>query len=320
VSTDWRERIEAAAKRIAPHVRQTPVVQWPEASAWLKLENEQVTGSFKARGGGHKLLCTPADQRSLGVVTASSGNHGAGVAHAAKALGCPLIVFVPDHADPSKVARIQALGAQVRVHGDDCVDTERHARSWAEQTGRVYISPYNDLDVVAGQGTVGVELLEQVPELDIVYVSMGGGGLISGVGSYLKACRPWVEVVACSPAQSPAMHQCLAAGRIIDVPCASTLSDATAGGVEPGAVTFGICQQVIDRRVLVDESEIASAMRLVHSVLGIRIEGAAGVAVAAWIREAQTHKDRNVGIIICGGNIDENDLNQVLSQAPPPSE
>ena len=250
MSQDWQDKVEAAAARIAPLVRRTPVVQWPQAQAWLKLENQQVTGSFKARGGGHKLLCLSEQARATGVVTASSGNHGAGVAHAAQQLGCPLVVFVPEHADPEKIARIAALGADVHTYGEDCVDTEAHARAWADQTGRTYISPYNDLEVIAGQGTVAQELLEQVPKLDAVYVAVGGGGLISGIGSYLKSRRPNVEIIACSPSQSPAMHMCLAAGAIVDVPCGETLSDATAGGVEPGAVTFDLCQQVIDRSAL----------------------------------------------------------------------
>jgi threonine dehydratase len=293
------------------------VTRWPQSQAWLKLENEQVTGSFKARGGGHKLASLSAEARALGVVTASSGNHGAGVAHAGAAMGCPVMVFVPEGADASKVARIRALGADVQTHGTDCVQTEAHARAWAAQHGRIYVSPYNDLEVVAGQGTIGLELLEQVPDLARVYIAVGGGGLISGVGSYLKTVRPDIEVVACSPARSPAMHECLEAGHIIDVPCDDTLSDATAGGVEPDAVTFGLCQAVIDRSELVSEQEIADAMRAIHQTLGIGIEGAAGVAMATYLREQSRHKDEPCAVIICGGNIAPETLQRVLNNASP---
>ncbi len=313
MNQSWQERIEAAASRIAPHVHRTPVVQWPDTNAWLKLENEQVTGSFKARGGGNKLLCLSAADRARGVVTASSGNHGAGVAHAAAALGCPLVVFVPTHADPAKVEKIRALGAQVTPHGDDCVETEAHARAWAAQSGMPYISPYNDAEVVAGQGTIGVELLEQLPNLDAVFISVGGGGLISGIGTYLKARKPDVEIVACSPARSPAMHRCLEAGSIIDVPCADTLSDATAGGVEPGAITFELCRAVIDRCILVEEEQIAHSMRQAHARLGIQIEGAAGVALSAWAATASDYRDKTAAIIICGGNVDPETFHQVLN-------
>ncbi len=317
MSRDWRALIEAAAVRIAPHVHRTRVVRWPQAGVWLKLESEQVTGSFKARGSSHKLLRLGPERRAAGVVTASSGNHGAGVAHAAKALDCPVVVFVPHHADPAKVARIGELGAEVLAHGDDCVDTEAHARAWAAQTGRPYISPYNDLDVVAGQGTIGAELLDQLPDLDVVFVAMGGGGLISGVGAYLKACRPQVEIVACSPARSPAMHASLEAGRIIDVPCEDTLSDSTAGGVEPGAITFDLCRAVIDRSILVDEAEIATAMRRLHGDMGLRVEGAAGVAVAAWARVAADYLDRDVALVICGANITDDAFEEVLASGGP---
>jgi threonine dehydratase len=227
------------------------------------------------------------------------------------------VVFVPHHADTEKLGKIRDLGAKVRVHGDDCVDTEAHARAWANENGQTYISPYNDSDVIAGQGTVAFELLSQVDKLDAVFVSVGGGGLISGIGAYLKARCPEVEIVACSPIQSPAMHACLEAGRIIEVPCGDTLSDATAGGVEPGAITFPLCQRVIDRSVLVDEAGIAAAMRRVHTELSLRIEGAAGVAVAAWEAEAAVYRDRRVGIIICGGNISDGAFKRLIGKDPP---
>jgi threonine dehydratase len=195
------------------------------------------------------------------------------------------------------------------------VDTEAHARAWAVQAGRCFVSPYNDLDVVAGQGTVGLELLEQVPDLDIVYVAVGGGGLISGVGSYLKSVRPSVEIIACSPARSPAMHRCLEAGEIVDVHCEDTLSDATAGGVEPGSITLGLCQQVVDRSELVSEAEIADAMRAVFQTLDIGIEGAAGVAMAVYLRERAHTAGKTCAVIICGGNISPVDLAQVLQGA-----
>lgn len=317
MSYDWQARVSQAAQRTATLVSRTPVIQWPQSPTWLKLENTQVTGSFKARGGGHKLASLSASARALGVVTASSGNHGAGVAHAGEALGCPVMVFVPEGADPSKVSRIRALGAQVQTHGTDCVQTEAHARAWAAQHGRIYVSPYNDIDVIAGQGTIGLELLEQVPNLARVYVSVGGGGLISGVGGYLKAVRPEIEVIACSPQRSPAMHACLQAGEIIDVECEETLSDATAGGVEPDAVTFELCQAVIDRSELVSEAEIAAAMRLVHQTLSIEIEGAAGVAMAVYLREQSRQQGAHCAVIICGGNIAADTLERVLDHRPP---
>lgn len=316
---DWRSAIEAAAERIAPVVRHTPVLAVPALApndatdVWLKLENQQVTGSFKARGGSSKLLSLSPEDRARGVVTASSGNHGAGTAHAAAQIGIPLTVFVPTHADADKVQRIEDLGATVHRFGEDCAETEAHARSLAAHRGQTYISPYSDLEVIAGQGTIAVELIEQLEAVDAVFVSMGGGGLIAGIGSYLRVMQPEARVVGCSPSASPAMHACLEAGQIIDVLCHDTLSDATAGGVEQGAITFPLCQQVVDRSLLVSEGDIATAMRTVHAATGLRIEGAAGVAVAGWLQVASEFSGLRVAIVICGGNISDSAWDRVLA-------
>ena len=183
-----------AEKVVREYLRLTPAEHSPflsyktGAEVFLKLENFQVTGSFKARGAINKLSSLTDEEKALGVITASSGNHGLGVASGAKKLGIQSTVYVPEYADPSKVQAIEFEGAKVKFVGDDCVITESAARKDAEQSGEVYISPYNDLDVIAGQGTIGVELLQQLESLDAVFVAVGGGGLISGIGAYLKMC------------------------------------------------------------------------------------------------------------------------------------
>src|SRR5262249_30433134 len=156
---------------------------------------------------------------------------------------------------------IEGLGARIHHAGDDPLTAELAARRAAEESGRVFISPYNDLDVVAGQGTIAVEMLEQLPALDAVFVAVGGGGLIGGIGAYLKEAAPGCEIVGCWPENSPVMHECLRAGKIVEVPERPTLSESTAGGLEPGSVTFDLCRRVIDRSVLVTEEEILAAMR-----------------------------------------------------------
>jgi threonine dehydratase len=313
-----RTIIEESSKRIAPYLRETPV----ERSAWLsscsdgdvflKLENFQITGSFKARGALNKLTSLTADERKLGVVTASSGNHGAAVAYGSNALGVDAEVYVPKSASPAKIAVIKSYGAQVELFGDDCVETEARARARAEETGRIYISPYNDETVMAGQGTVGVELHRRLETVDAVFVSLGGGGLIGGMGTYLKETLGDVEIVAVSPEQSPAMHECLEAGKIIDVPCFDTLSDGTAGGVEPGAITYEVCAQVVDRSLLVSEDAIAEAMRTFIEKHRMMIEGAAGVALAGFLQVAKDYKDKRVAIIVCGANISLEKLSGVI--------
>ena len=312
---DIRAQVERAVRRVSPRVRRTPVEPSPllGPSVFLKCENFQVTGSFKVRGATNAMLVMSESERAQGVVTASSGNHGLGVATAAKQLGIPATVFVPTGADDSKVAAIQALGVTVERVGDDCVDTEAYAQMIAEHHKKTYISPYNNASVMAGQGTIGHELLEQIPDLGAVFVAIGGGGLISGIGGYLKARDPNIQIIGCSPAASPAMHACLEAGRIIDVPCRDTLSDATAGGVEPGAITFETCQQVVDRSILVGEADIAAAVRDIVETHHMLIEGAAGVAVAGYRAVASEFQGINTAIVLCGANISKRALLQVIS-------
>jgi threonine dehydratase len=316
----WMNRFRDAQARIAPYIERTRCVQVPElgaitgGAAYLKLENEQVTGSFKARGAVHKLLQITEAARSGGVLAASSGNHGAAVAYAASRLGCPATVFVPNYASEVKKSAIQGYGATVHVEGDDCVDTEALARVAAAERDLPYVSPYNDEQVMIGQGSTAVEILEQVPSVEVVLVALGGGGLIGGMGRYLKAASPNVEVIAVSPEKSPAMHRCMEAGESIEVPCFKTLSDATAGGVEPGAITVDVCCEVVDRSILVSEEAIASGMRWLYTHHGMVVEGAAGMALAGFFELAEYLKGKQVVVVICGANIDEQTRREVLGK------
>lgn len=315
---DVRQEVIEAEHRIRAFVRTTPVEFSHVLSAagkcrvHLKLENQQLTGAFKLRGAMNKLLALDEPTRAKGVVAASSGNHGMAVACGASRLGCPAVVFVPDAAVESKVEAIQAYGVEVRRRGADCVLTEANARDFAAAEHMTYISPYNDPLVVAGQGTIGLELEEQLPDLDAIFVSLGGGGLVSGVGGYLKGAGRNVGVVACSPENSPVMHASLAAGRIVEMESRPTLSDGTAGGVEQGSITFDLCRRVIDECVLVTEDEIGAAIRLIVNHHHTLIEGAAGVAVAAFLKQTDRYRDKNVAILLCGANIDTDVLKRIL--------
>ena len=186
------------------------------------------------------------------------------------------------------------------------MEAEVAARAAAEKSGKVFISPYNDIDVMAGQGTIAVELLEQLGMVDAVFVAVGGGGLIGGMGAYLKSCSPQTEVVGCWPQNSPVLYESIKAGKILDdVEEWPTLSESTAGGLEAGSVTLDVCRNVIDRSLLVSEDEILSAMRLLRDKKGWFVEGAAGVAVAAFIKEAKRYRGKTVAVVICGGNLSE---------------
>ncbi len=313
-----RPEVRGATERIAGRVRRTPVERSTALAAdgrgavWLKLENLQLTGSFKLRGASNKILSLDESKRRRGVVAASSGNHGAAVACAAAAAGCSAVVFVPEEVASTKLAAIRSWGAEIRTLGGDPVLAELAARRHANTAGMTYISPYNDPAVIAGQGTLGAELAEQLPRLDAVFLAMGGGGLIAGAGGYLKAVWPGLRVVACSPERSPVMHASLEAGRILEMESLPTLSDGTAGGVEPGAVTFELCREIVDQSVLVSEGQIRDAVRLIVGHHHTLIEGAAGVAVAGYLANRERFAGLDVAIVLCGANIDPVVLKGIL--------
>ncbi len=312
------QRFQEAEQRIRSHVRRTPVEASPVLSetgggeVFLKLENFQATGSFKLRGVMNTLLGLERDRLEAGVVAASTGNHGAAVAQGVKTLGGMATVFVPENASPAKLDWIRTLGGEVRLVGDDCVVAEHHARQHAATHDLAYISPYNDEDVILGQGTIGVELHEQLEKLDTIYIALGGGGLLSGTAAYLKRIMPNIHVVACSATNSAVMHHSLAAGRILDMESKPTLSDGTAGGLEEGSITFEMCQSLIDRHVLVSEASIASAVRLVIEHQHMLIEGAAGVAVAGYLQDTERPTGQRAAIVLCGANISPDTLRTIL--------
>jgi threonine dehydratase len=307
----WASRVTAAAGQLRNNVSQTRVVDISDLAPnsgvrlYAKLENEQETGSFKLRGATNKIMSLSQAERQRGVVTASNGNHGLGVALAAQKTGTPAEVFVSQWVAPERAARIEDLGAMVTRTDGQPLDAEKAARASAAQTGRTYISPYNDPDVMAGQGTVAVELLEQVPSVNAVFVTVGGGGLIGGIGAFLKHLSPATEVVGCWPRNSRVLYESLQAGHIVEYPEQKTFSDSSTGGVEEGSITFDAAQAVIDTTVLVDEGEILRAMRLVRQRYGWLIEGAAAVALAAFLKTSDDYAGKTIVVLFCGGNVSE---------------
>jgi threonine dehydratase len=303
------DRILAAHAAIRPDVPVTPLERSTALSAalgcdvWLKAEHLQPTGSFKLRGATNKIRSLDERARRDGVVTASTGNHGQALARAGALAGVHVTVYVSASAAQTKTDAIRARGAELVQVAGAPIDAELQARRRASEIGKIYVSPYNDLDVMAGQGTLGVELFEQAKDLDAVFIATGGGGLIGGTGTALKQLSPRTRIVGVWPENAACLLRALEAGAIVEVGEQETLSDGTAGAIEPGSVTFPICQRVIDETVTVSEAEIAAAMRRIADSEHWIVEGAAGVALAGLVKRADAYRGRKVAVVLCGRNI-----------------
>ena len=311
--------IQSAAIQIKSFIRKTPFVHSKAfsdligADVRFKLESIQVTGSFKARGAINKILSLEDHEKQKGVVSASTGNHGAAVAYAAGQTGIDCTIYVPDDASPAKLENMKQFGAKIEVHGNDCIKAEARAQEISISTGETYVSPYNDPYVIAGQGTIGAEIESQCDGLDVIIISVGGGGLIGGIAGFLKSIWPHIHVVGCSPENSAVMIHSIKAGKVLDLSSKPTLSDGTAGGVEEDSITFPICCDMIDETVLVTEKEIKDAMITYMDKEHQLLEGAAGTAVATLLKKKDDLIGKRVGVVICGGNISLDTVRDLLN-------
>lgn len=316
-ANEIKNEVITAEERIRAYIRETPLdfslplSKITNTRVYLKCENLQYTGSFKVRGALNKLLSLTPSQRQQGVVTASSGNHGAAIAFGLHKLKIPGIVFVPENAATTKVDNIKNYDAELKFYATDCMQTEIYALEYAKQHNMVYVSPYNDLQVIGGQGTCGHEIIKKISP-DVVLVPIGGGGLISGIAGYLKAVSPNATVIGCLPSNSPVMAESIKAGKIIEMETLPTLSDATAGGIEPGAITFDICKKFVDDYILVSEQEIQDAIVTLIKTQHLLVEGAAGVALTSLLKNAKRFQGKNVVVVLSGANISVDTLKKVL--------
>ncbi|MDP2900251.1 MAG: threonine/serine dehydratase [Candidatus Bathyarchaeota archaeon] len=308
--------VYAARRRMGRWVRRTPFENSPllseltKGEVWLKLENRQLTGSFKIRGASNRIALLTPDERRRGVVAASSGNHAQGIAYAARQLGVRAAIVVPGNTPNVKRDAIRALGADLTVHGDEYMVAERLAQKMSREGGMPFLSPYNDADLIAGQGTVGLEMVEDGPALDVVLVPVSGGGLISGIATVMKAASK-AEVIGVQTEASPVMHESVKAGKIVDIPMFDTVAEGLHGGIEQGSVTFPICQRLVDDWIDVKEATIVDSLRVMllrhHEV----IEGSGAVGIAALMEDPRRFEGRRVGVVISGGNIDEELLHRL---------
>lgn len=308
-----------AEHRIRTHLRETPLAysvalsRETKANVFLKCEHLQPTGSFKVRGAINKLLSLSPAQKAQSVVTASSGNHGAAVAFGLNKLNIQGKVFLPETVSSTKVDNIRNYDIPVAFFGTDCVQAELHAIEVAKENHMVYLSPYNDREVISGQGTLGLELANQLDQIDVVLVPVGGGGLIAGIAGYLKSVSPKTKIIGCLPENSAVMVESINAGRIVAMETLPTLSDATAGGIEPGAITFDLCKELVDDYILVSEDEIKNAIVSLIQTQHQLVEGASGVALAALFKNSREFQGKNVVVVLSGANISLNTLKSILT-------
>jgi threonine dehydratase len=314
---DLVQEIRQAASRIAPHILNTPLLHSPYLSelnggkVYLKLESEQFTGSFKARGALNRILAATDAERRRGFITASTGNHGQGFAYALSVSGDSGKIFLPVSADASKVEALGYYDVELVLLDASSLDTELQAKRYSAEHGATWVSPYNDWLVIAGQGTMAVEITDLVTP-DIVMGCVGGGGMMGGVSAWCKHRVPEAKVIGCLPENSPEMFVSVQQGRIVEMESQDTLSDGSAGGVEPGAVTFDLCRENIDSFALASEQQIADAIRFMVEKHHKIVEGSAGVTIASFCEMASRLEGRTVVLIVCGANISVENLRAIL--------
>lgn len=280
---------------------------------YLKTENLQTTGSFKLRGAYYKISCLTEEERARGIVACSAGNHAQGVALAAQKYGIPVTICMPDGAPISKVEATKSYGATVKLVGETYDDAYNYACQLQEETGAVFIHPFDDADVIAGQGTIGLEILEQLPDVDNVVVPIGGGGLISGIAYVIKKLRPEIKVIGVQAAAAASMVNSIHRKEILTLPTVGTFADGIAVKT-PGELTYECVEQYVDELVTVTEDEIATAILALMERQKLVCEGAGAVSVAAVLFGKIDIKDKTTCCVLSGGNIDVNILSRVISR------
>jgi len=310
-----------ARQRIAGLVNRTPLVYsagWSErynASIYLKLEYLHPTNSFKLRGAANKILSLDPEERERGVATFSTGNHGLAVAYVARSLEIPAAVFLSQRVPQNKVQNLRAMGAEPVIYGDSQDEAEEYCFRKSEQEGWTVIKPFDDPQVIAGQGTIGLELLEQLPEIDTAIVPVSGGGLISGIALALKNNRPGMKIIGVSMEGSPVMYHSLRAGKPVELKETDTLADSLLGGIGlNNRYTFAIIRDYVDRLLLVSEAAIARAMADIFKEKRIAVEGAAATGLAALEEHRPVETGSNVALIISGNSVDASSFMRLVSE------
>ncbi|KAL3471508.1 threonine dehydratase [Aspergillus californicus] len=304
-----------ARSRIRHHIYKTPLIPARrighdhDAKVLFKAENFQLTGSFKLRGALSKLS-SPSAQGPL--ITASSGNHGIGASFAARALAKDLTVVLPTTVVQAKLEKIKSFGVDVILRGVETGLAEQYAQQLAASGSYRYISPYNDADIIAGQGTIGLEILEQLEEVDNIFISMGGGGLLSGVGSVLKAFHPQTKIYGVSAVNSKALAVSIRAGHVVETDHFPTLAEAVAGSIDEDTITLSLASAVVDHVIECDETEILRSVKDLAVQENMIAEGSAALALAGFKKVADKLKGQTSVVLLCGGNVDQDYIPRVI--------
>jgi threonine dehydratase len=312
------KNIQEARKAITPFIKRTPLVRSQFLSTscgcglFLKLENLQITNSFKPRGVFNKLLHLSADEKSNGIITASAGNHGEAVAFAAQKLNCYARMVVPITTPKVKIDGIRKYGADLVLFGENYDEAEHKAKELARKDGCTYVSPYNDELIIAGHGTIGLEIIEALPDVETVVVPLGGGGLISGISIAVKSIKPETQVIGVQSKSSPIMYESLKAGKIVNVQKSKTKSVAEGLSGNIGPITFEIVQKHVDRVVLAKEETLRHAVYLLWNYDKQVVEGSGAAAVAPVMENNPLFKDKIVASVVTGGNIDRDLFQSIL--------
>ena len=312
------EDIKKAQKKISNYIYKTPQVDSIPLSAVnqkvsLKLESMQITGSFKLRGAINKLLSLNEEQKNRGVIAVSTGNHGKGVAYAAKQLGIKSKIFMSELVPTHRRNAIQSLGADIEIVGTNSDEADHHAREYAIKNNVALVHPFDDLEIIAGQGTIGLEMLEAMPNLDTVIVPTSGGGLIGGIAIAIKEKKPDTNIIAVSMKRGPSMYESLKAGKPVDVVEEETLADCLGGSIGlENKYTFKIVQNTIDDFVIIDEDKIAEGIKFNFEHHKLITEGAAATSIMVVKDQLSKHLGNNIICLICGGNIDAKLFSKII--------
>lgn len=313
------ESIRVARQRIGDAIYRSPCVYSLSLSrlcgceVYCKLEHLQMTGSFKERGARNKLLQLSDEQKKAGVIAASAGNHALALAYHGQLLGIPVTVVMPKWAPIVKVSSCRSFGAQIILHGESYADAREQAMKLSQASGLVFIPGFDDPQIISGAGTIGLEILEDVPDADVVIVPIGGGGLIAGVGLAVKSLRPQARIIGVEPVNAPTMDVSLKNGKVMKIPTKPTLADGLAVA-ECGQLCFEIARNVIDELLLVDELQIAQAVLRLLELEKTVVEGGGAVPLAAAMNPAFDLAGKKVVLVLSGGNIDVTVLAKIIER------